>query len=48
MKEQALAPKYDHKAVEAGRYQEWLDEDVFKPSGDQKPSHTRLSSRRQM
>ena len=36
MKEQALAPKYDHKAVEAGRYQEWLDEDVFKPSGDQK------------
>ncbi|MBZ2140789.1 class I tRNA ligase family protein, partial [Streptococcus gordonii] len=22
--------------VEAGRYQKWLDADVFKPSGDQK------------
>lgn len=31
-----LAPKYDHRAVEEGRYQTWLDEDVFKPSGDKK------------
>ncbi|WP_270329917.1 valine--tRNA ligase [Lapidilactobacillus dextrinicus] len=31
-----MAPKYDPQAVEAGRYQTWLDEDVFKPSGDQK------------
>ena len=34
--DETLAPKYDHKAVEEGRYQEWLDEDVFKPSGDKK------------
>lgn len=31
-----MAPKYDPQAVEAGRYQTWLDEDVFKPSGNQK------------
>ncbi|GHV98032.1 valine--tRNA ligase [Lactobacillus nasalidis] len=31
-----LAPKYNPQEVEAGRYQEWLDEDLFKPSGDQK------------
>ncbi|MBW1605810.1 valine--tRNA ligase [Lactobacillus sp. Sy-1] len=31
-----MPPKYDHAAVEDGRYQEWLDEGVFKPSGDQK------------
>ncbi len=31
-----LAPKYDHRAVEEGRYQTWLDEDLFKPSGDKK------------
>ena len=36
MSDETLAPKYDHKAVEEGRYQEWLDEDVFKPSGDKK------------
>lgn len=29
-----LAPKYNPQEVEAGRYQEWLDEDLFKPSGD--------------
>ncbi|MDO4912129.1 MAG: valine--tRNA ligase [Lactobacillus sp.] len=31
-----LAPKYDPQAIEEGRYQTWLDEDVFKPSGDKK------------
>ena len=31
-----LAPKYDPLAVEEGRYQTWLDEDLFKPSGDKK------------
>ncbi|MCT7669601.1 MAG: valine--tRNA ligase, partial [Lactobacillus iners] len=30
------APKYDPRAVEEGRYQTWLDEDLFKPSGDKK------------
>lgn len=31
-----LSPKYNPQEVEAGRYQEWLDEDLFKPSGDKK------------
>ena len=31
-----LAPKYDPREVEQGRYQEWLDQDLFKPSGDKK------------
>ncbi|GHN29417.1 valine--tRNA ligase [Lactobacillus delbrueckii] len=31
-----LAPKYNPQEVEAGRYQEWLDDDLFKPSGDKK------------
>lgn len=31
-----LAPKYNPQEVEAGRYQEWLDEDLFKPSGNKK------------
>lgn len=31
-----MPPKYDPQAVEAGRYDEWLDEGLFKPSGDQK------------
>ena len=31
-----LSPKYNPAEVEAGRYQKWLDADVFKPSGDQK------------
>ncbi|WP_179395242.1 valine--tRNA ligase [Lacticaseibacillus absianus] len=34
MKEE-LAPKFDPKAVEAGRYEKWLAQGVFKPSGDQ-------------
>ncbi|MFH7333689.1 class I tRNA ligase family protein, partial [Streptococcus agalactiae] len=29
-----LSPKYNPAEVEAGRYQTWLDQDVFKPSGD--------------
>ena len=31
-----LAPKYNPNEVEKGRYQTWLDEDLFKPSGDEK------------
>jgi valyl-tRNA synthetase len=31
-----LSTKYNPQEVEAGRYQEWLDKDLFKPSGDQK------------
>ena len=31
-----LAPKYDPREVEEGRYQKWLDQDLFKPSGDKK------------
>lgn len=31
-----LAPKYDPREVEKGRYQKWLDQDLFKPSGDKK------------
>ncbi|UZN41534.1 valine--tRNA ligase [Lactobacillus sp. IBH004] len=31
-----LAPKYDPREVEQGRYQKWLDQDLFKPSGDKK------------
>ena len=31
-----LSPKYNPAEVEAGRYQKWLDEDVFRPSGDKK------------
>lgn len=29
-----LSPKYNPTEVEAGRYDKWLEEDVFKPSGD--------------
>lgn len=31
-----LAPKYNPTEVEAGRYEQWLEEGVFKPSGDKK------------
>ncbi|WP_159564359.1 valine--tRNA ligase [Streptococcus halichoeri] len=31
-----LSPKYNPAAVEAGRYAKWLEQDVFKPSGDKK------------
>lgn len=30
-----LSPKYNPAEVEAGRYQKWLEADVFKPSGDE-------------
>lgn len=36
MAKEEMAPKYDPQSVEAGQYQTWLDEDVFKPSGDKK------------
>ena len=31
-----MPTKYDPTAVESGRYQTWLDQDLFKPSGDKK------------
>lgn len=34
-----LAPKYDPQEVEQGRYQKWLDQDLFKPSDDRKKAH---------
>lgn len=36
MTEHELAPKYDPKSVENGRYQQWVESGVFKPSGNQK------------
>ncbi|KRM93661.1 valyl-tRNA synthetase [Lentilactobacillus senioris DSM 24302 = JCM 17472] len=35
-KEVNMSTKYNPTEVEAGQYQRWLDEDLFKPSGDQK------------
>ena len=34
--EKNLSTKYNPQEVEAGRYQNWLDQDLFKPSGDKK------------
>jgi valyl-tRNA synthetase len=31
-----MSTKYNPQEVEAGRYHEWLDQDLFKPSGDKK------------
>lgn len=31
-----MSAKYDHNEVEAGRYQQWVDDGLFKPSGDKK------------
>ncbi|EMF0595374.1 valine--tRNA ligase [Enterococcus hirae] len=31
-----LSTKYNPQEVEAGRYEKWLEQDLFKPSGDQK------------
>lgn len=31
-----MSTKYDPRAVEQGRYQQWLDQGLFKPSGDKK------------
>lgn len=36
MAEDTLSSKYNPQEVEAGRYQEWLEKDLFKPSGDKK------------
>ncbi|MFR4286752.1 MAG: valine--tRNA ligase [Enterococcus italicus] len=35
MTENNLSTKYNPQEVEAGRYQKWLDHDLFKPNGDQ-------------
>jgi Valyl-tRNA synthetase len=35
-KETDMSTKYDPQAVESGRYQEWLDQGLFKPNGDKK------------
>ncbi|GAJ26092.1 valyl-tRNA synthetase [Liquorilactobacillus sucicola DSM 21376 = JCM 15457] len=35
-KEISMSTKYDPKQVEPGRYQAWLDQNLFKPSGDKK------------
>ena len=32
----SMSTKYDPQAVESGRYQWWIDEGLFKPSGDKK------------
>ena len=34
--EKNLPTKYQPTEIEAGRYQKWLDQDLFKPSGDKK------------
>ena len=34
--ENNLSTKYNPQEVEAGRYQHWLEQDLFKPSGDKK------------
>ncbi|EMF0049458.1 valine--tRNA ligase [Enterococcus hirae] len=34
--EKNLSKKYNPQEVEAGRYEKWLEQDLFKPSGDQK------------
>lgn len=36
MTKKELSTKYQPNEVEAGRYQEWLDKELFKPSGDKK------------
>lgn len=43
-----LSPKYNPAEVEAGRYAKWLEEGVFKPSGDKKAPLIQLSSHHQM
>ncbi|KAF1296149.1 valine--tRNA ligase [Enterococcus sp. JM4C] len=34
--ENNLSTKYNPQAVEAGRYEKWLEQDLFKPNGDKK------------
>ena len=36
MTEKDMSTKYDPAAVEEGRYQWWIDQGFFKPSGDKK------------
>ena len=36
MKKREMPSKYHPQSVEEGKYQEWVDQGVFKPSGDQK------------
>lgn len=36
MSEKQLSKKYNPQEVESGRYEEWLKQDLFKPSGNQK------------
>ncbi|KAF1303767.1 valine--tRNA ligase [Candidatus Enterococcus willemsii] len=36
MSDNNLSTKYQPQEVEAGRYQQWLDQELFKPSGDKK------------
>ncbi|AYW47113.1 valine--tRNA ligase [Tetragenococcus osmophilus] len=38
MSEKQLSKKYNPQEVESGRYQKWLEQDLFKPSGDKKAS----------
>ena len=40
--EKTLPTKYQPTEIEAGRYQKWLDQDLFKPSGDKKRSPIQL------
>ena len=34
MEREEMPTKYNPQAVEAGRYEKWLDDGVFKPSGN--------------
>lgn len=36
MSEKQLSKKYNPQEVESGRYQKWLEQDLFKPSGNKK------------
>lgn len=42
MTEKDMSTKYDPAAVEEGRYQWWIDQGFFKPSGDKKLTHIQL------
>ena len=41
MKKTLLGPKYNHREVEKGKYQEWLAKDYF-TSGDLSKNHIAL------
>ncbi|GMA46563.1 hypothetical protein GCM10025854_08130 [Tetragenococcus muriaticus] len=38
MSEKQLSKKYNPQEVESGRYQKWLEQDLFKPSGNKEAS----------